>query len=105
MLAGLPGMVSFGASEVSLQLRNELVAQSLNAAFESSVVLRIPLGAGLAGYSVCARERNVEHVVLIMARISIDGSTVASCCKRNRGLADKWLSIVAVGISPHAVNL
>jgi len=53
--------------EHPLHPSDKLVAQSLDAALECSIVLRVPLRTVLPGHSVSARERDVQHVVLIMA--------------------------------------
>jgi hypothetical protein len=87
------------------QPSDQLAAQSLDATLECSVALRIPLRTILARNSVSARERNVQHIVLVMARVAVDRCAVAGCRKRYRGLAYQWLSVVSVGVSPHAVHL
>jgi hypothetical protein len=84
---------------------NKFVAQSLEAALERRVVLHIPLRAILARHSVSARERNVQYVVLVMTGVAVDRSTVACRRKCNRGLADQWLTIVSIGVSPYAIHL
>ena len=62
----------------ALHTSDKLVAKSLDAALECSIVLRVPLRAVLTRHGVLAREGNVQDIILIVARIAVNRSPVAS---------------------------
>ena len=84
---------------------NKLVAESLDAALERSIVLRVPLRAILTRHDILAREGNVQDIVLIVTGIAVDRSSVASRRKCDGGLTNEWLTIVSIGVSPHTIHL
>lgn len=59
-----------------------------------------------AGNGVLARERNVEHIGLVVSSISIHASSKTGRSKRKRGFTDHGLAaIVTVGVTPDTIDL
>lgn len=87
---------------LSLETRNKLVSNSLNAVLESLRTAGVPLGRG-ARHSSLSREPDVKNVFRIMAIVSIEVLIrEAHISQRNGGLSNGGL---AVGIAPDAIEL
>lgn len=85
---------------------DELVTKTLDAGLELVIVRRIPFRAVLAGYSVGASEGNVQHVVLVVAAVTVDRLSVACGGQGDRRLSNNGLlAVVAILVTPDTIDL
>lgn len=82
------------------------VTESADAVLKVGIVLGIPLSTTSARNGTRASESNVENIILIMAVVTVDAVTKAGSGESNGGLANhREVAIIAIGISPDAINL
>lgn len=94
-----------GAVSATSNTLDQLVTKTRDRRFELIVALGVPLGA-LSGDGITAGEGNEEHIVVIVARVTVDTLSVASRGQRDGSLANHGLSIiVTVLVPPNTIDL
>jgi hypothetical protein len=84
---------------------HELITQSGQRRLESCKRASGPVGFAGARNGIIAGKGNVENVVGIVGRVAIDRAAVTGSAERVGDLTNQWWAVVAVGVTPDAVEL